>query len=75
MPSRGARPRFGQATDTKVYLRVTKDQRQKLREAAERNKTTVADLLREAVDSYVADFSDEPMFQTRSDSLEEREAT
>src|SRR5687767_3675168 len=66
LSSRGARPRFGQPTDVVVCLRVTTEQREKLQEAAARNQTTVADLLRDAVDSYVADFSDEPMFQARS---------
>lgn len=75
MSTRGARPRFGQATDATVCLRVTSDQRVKLQEAARRNKTTVADLLRDAVDSYVADFSDEPMFDARPEALEQRGTT
>jgi hypothetical protein len=68
MPSRGARPRFGQLADAVVCFRVTPEQRVKLQEVAARNRTTVADLLREAVDNYVADFSDEPMFQDRPEA-------
>lgn len=71
MSSRGARPRFGQATDATVCLRVTSDQRVKLQEAAKRNGTTVADLLREAVDDCVADFSDEPVFRAKPETVNE----
>jgi hypothetical protein len=75
MSTRGARPRFGQATDTTVCLRVTSDQRVKLREAAKRNGTTVADLLREAVDDCVSDFSDEPVFRDKPRPVDGEGAT
>jgi hypothetical protein len=68
---RGAKPRFGSTADVVVCLRVTPEQREKLQEVAARNLTTVADLLRDAVDSYVADFSDEPMFRP----LDQRDPT
>jgi predicted DNA-binding protein len=63
MPKRGRKPKFGEAAEDELRIRVTPEQRRRLQESAKLNLTTVADLVREAVASYVADFSDDPMFE------------
>jgi hypothetical protein len=63
MPKRGPKPKYGEAVGVLVRVLVTPQQRRRLHEAAKLNLTTVSDLVRDAVDSYVADFSDEPMFE------------
>jgi hypothetical protein len=65
MSKRGRKPKFGEAAECRMWVRVTPRQHTRLQEAARLNLTTVADLVRDAVDSYVADFSDEPMFDGR----------
>jgi hypothetical protein len=64
---RGRPPKFGEAADVQLRVQVTPSQRLKLQQAAKLNLTTVSDLVREAVDSYVLDFSDEPMFDGRAE--------
>jgi hypothetical protein len=63
MQKRGPKPKFGERADAVFTVRVTQEQRAKLLAAAETNLVTVTDLIRDAVESYVADFSDEPMFE------------
>jgi hypothetical protein len=63
MSKRGRPPKFGEAADVQLRVQVTPQQRQRLQAAAKLNLTTVSDLVRDAVESYVADFSDDPMFK------------
>jgi hypothetical protein len=65
MPKRGPKPKYGEAAAVRVFVCVTPEQRTRLHEAAKLNLTTVSDLVRDAVDSYILDFSDEPMFDGR----------
>jgi len=48
-----------------VSLRVTAEQRKHIRIAAAENHTDVAGLLRDAIESYVADFRDDPVFRLK----------
>jgi hypothetical protein len=62
MSKRGPKPKYGEAVHAQVKVWVTPQQRLRLQHAAKVNLTTVSDLLRDAVESYVSDFSDDPMF-------------
>ena len=66
MRRHGPKPKYGETAGDFVKVRVTAQQHSRLREAAKANLSTVADLLRDAVESYVADFSDDPMFEDRA---------
>lgn len=67
MSKRGRKPKFGEAADVQLRVQVTPSQRLRLQAAAKLNLTTVSDLVRDAVDSYILDFSDEPMFDGRAE--------
>jgi len=43
-----------------IRVRVTPEQRQELRQVAKENQTNVATVIREAVNTYVADYRDRP---------------
>lgn len=62
MPKPGPKPRFGVAADVVLRVRVTPQQRVRLQQVAALNLTTTAGVIRQALESYVADFSDDPMF-------------
>jgi len=61
---RGRRPTFETAATVRVGLRLTKAQREDLLRVAAVNQTDISGAIRDAVDSYVADFrDDQPVFR------------
>jgi hypothetical protein len=63
MQKPGPKPKYGEAVHAQVKVWMTPQQRLRLQHAAKVNLTTVSDLVREAVENYVSDFSDDPMFE------------
>lgn len=59
-----ARPlKFGTATKQGIRIRLTAEQRRDLEQVARDNNTSLTGLIREAVNSYVADYRDgDPAF-------------
>lgn len=54
-----ARPaRFGEPATDAIRVRVTPDQRRDLERVAQENRTNMAGVIREAVNTYVADYRD-----------------
>lgn len=59
-----ARPiRFDEAATAAIRIRVTPQQRAALLQVARENNARVADVIRDAVDDYVADYSDANVFR------------
>lgn len=54
---------FGQPATVAIRVRVTRAQRLAVRQVARENRTNVAAVIRDAVDSYVADYRDEQVFR------------
>jgi hypothetical protein len=67
MSKRGPKPKYGETAADELRVRVTAQQRLRLQHAAKVNLTTVANLVRDAVDDYMLDFSDEPLFDGQAE--------
>jgi hypothetical protein len=65
MQKRGPKPKYGEAVTAIVKIKVTPSQRAKLLAAAKANLVTVTDAVRDAINDYVADYSDETVFPKR----------
>ena len=58
------RPRQGDEVATAaIRVRVTPAQRQAIQQAAEVNQTSPSGVIRDAVNAYVADYGDRPVFR------------
>ncbi len=63
-PRRRGRPaRFGVPANQQLRIRVTEDQREALARVARENGTNLADVIREAVNEFVADYCDARPFR------------
>jgi hypothetical protein len=64
-PSRGGRkPRVpGACSSMRLSIRLTPEERRDLEAVARENHTNLADVLREAVNEYVADYRERPLFE------------
>lgn len=59
-----ARPaRFGEPATEAIRVRVTREQRRELRRVARENRTDVTGVIRDAVNTYVADYRERPVFR------------
>lgn len=56
-------PLFGEPATDAIRIRVTPQQRRDLEHVARDNRTDVADVIREAVNEYVSDYRDRPVFR------------
>jgi hypothetical protein len=67
-PSRGGRkPRVpGACSSMRLSIRLTPEERRDLEAVARENHTNLADVLREAVNEYVADYRERPLFAPTS---------
>ena len=59
---RGRKPRSGRPANVIVCIRLTDDERLDLEHVANENKTTITDVVREAVNEYVADYRENSVF-------------
>ena len=55
-------PRAETAATDAIRIRVTPDEHRALTHAAKENGRSVAEMIREAVNTYVADYRDTPVF-------------
>jgi hypothetical protein len=64
-PARGGRkPRVpGACSSMRLSIRLTPEERRDLEAVARENHTNLADVLREAVNEYVADYRERPLFE------------
>ena len=71
MRSRGGRkPRVpGACSSMRLSIRLTPEERRDLEAVARENHTNLADVLREAVNEYVADYRERPLFEPVSASI------
>lgn len=60
---RGRRPYFDRPVSQRIWIKVTPSQRAALVEMAKANRTTVAAAIREAVNEYVSDYGERPVFR------------
>lgn len=67
MGKRGRQLRFGTPATCKTSMRLTESQRRDLEEVARENGVSVSDVLRDAVDDYVADYRERLVFSNASD--------
>jgi len=66
----GRRPRVpGHASCVRLSVRLTPDERRDLESVARDNQTSLTDVLREAVNEYVADYRDRAVFQPDPDRV------
>jgi hypothetical protein len=72
MRSRGGRkPRVpGACSSMRLSIRLTPEERRDLEAVARENHTNLADVLREAVNEYVADYRERPLFEPVSASMQ-----
>jgi predicted transcriptional regulator len=56
--------RFGEPASASIRVRVTPDQKRDLRRVARENRTDMAGVIREAVNTYVADYRDRDVFRS-----------
>lgn len=56
---------FDEPAHIVIQVRVTREQRRNLELVARENLTTVSEAIREAVDEYVTDCQDRPIFRRR----------
>lgn len=60
---RGPRPRYGEPANRVIHIRLTRRQYRDLTQVARDNQTTLAGLIREAVEEFVADYREnDPVF-------------
>lgn len=62
MGKRGRQPRFGTPATRRTTIRLTDDQHRDLENVARENGISVSDVLRDAVNDYVADYRERPVF-------------
>lgn len=62
---RGPKPTRGVTASARVCVRLTDGERSDLARVARENHTNVADVIREAVNEYVSDYRERPVFETR----------
>jgi hypothetical protein len=61
---RGPKPRAGVGATVVLVVRVTADERHDLEQVArETHRASIADVIREAVNEYVADYRESQVFQ------------
>jgi hypothetical protein len=59
----GRQPRTDKASTSRLTIRMTVDERAALEAAAKTNHVCLAEVLREAVNEYVADYGARPVFK------------
>lgn len=59
----GRKPRGEEAADSGVCIRLTAEERADLEAVAQENQCSLTDLLRDAVNSFVADYRETPVFR------------
>lgn len=53
---------FGEPATAAIRVRVTPEQRRELERVARENRTAVADVIRLAVNTFVSDYREQPVF-------------
>lgn len=67
--SRGRPPRIrGEIASARIWAWLTNDERQSLRALSEETGKPIAEIVREAVNVYVADFSEQRVFSVTGNS-------
>ncbi len=66
-PAKRGRPPLPahQRLDERIEVRLTDAERRDLARVAREKRTSIADVLREAVNEYVADYGERPIFSVR----------
>ena len=60
-----ARPSlFGEAATEMIRVRVTRSQRRDLEQVARENRADLSGVIRDAVNTYVADYRERPVFRS-----------
>lgn len=70
---RGRPPKAGAKASAFVRIRTTEGQKNDLREVAKSENRTMADVIRDAIDSYVGDFRETIVFTPSGDKFPPRE--
>jgi hypothetical protein len=72
---RGRPPKAGVRASAFVRIRATEGQKNDLREVAKSEGRTMADVIRDAIDSYVGDFRERVIFTPSGDRFPPRDET
>lgn len=61
---RGRRPRAMAASTVRIHIRMTSQERDELSRVAAQERKSVSEVVREAVNEFVSDFSDDKPFSS-----------
>ena len=62
----GRRPRTNARSSNRLWIRITDEERADLEQVARENSCTVTAVMRDAVNTYVADYGERPVFERLS---------